>query len=1618
MKSTRFLKRTISLLLCAGMLLGVMLPVGAAEAEPDAELSWAQTENRPSGAISGMKVSQTAENTENDGTPVRVSILLEDEPVLRQGFPAETLAENSAAMLCRAELEDEQQDMIERIEEQVLDGESLDVAWNLTLAANIISATVPYGSLDAIRALDGVKQVVAENRYLPQTETEQTAQPQMALSGDMIGAPAAWAEGYTGVGTRIAVIDTGINPQHESFDEDAFLYSISGKEELSELALPTEEVWSQLHASEFVGSAEDTFLSHKIPFGANYVDHDLDVCHEADDSGHGSHVAGIAAGNRYVYRDSEYVSALDATLTQGVAPDAQLLVMKVFGEEGGAYDSDCLAAIEDAILLGADSINLSLGTPCAGASNARNSVYGQIMDTLTDSGVLVAASAGNSGFWAEQTVNGELYDDGVNFDTGGAPASFTNMLSVASADNVGLTGPYLSVGAEKIIYFEGEEGGNESLSSLTGLLDYVYLEGIGSEEEFERLGALVEGKILICERGGLTFGEKMDAAAAAGAIACIVVNNQDGSVIMNLNNAKSDIPCVSVLKNDGQKLRAEALHYPAGGYYLGTLEVAESSTLQYLDSTDYSMSPFSSWGVPGSLELKPEITAPGGNIYSTNGMLENDSYKSLSGTSMAAPQIAGMGALLAQYIRQSGLEEKTGLSARQLMQSLLMSTAVPMIDRQSGGYYPVMQQGAGLANVEKAMNADTYILMDEDASAGAADGKVKAELGDDPSRSGEYEIGFTLYNPSEENRFFRLTGDFFTQKSFVSDGVGYLGTSTVPLEADVRFTVDGDPVIFAILGHPEWDFNGDGAVDEDDGQMLLDYCSGALDADGKQKINQQPAADIDEDHAITTADVYAFFSASTLWATVPAHGSAKVQASVKLLDADAFDNGTGIYVEGFLHADEITSAEGALGERHSIPVLGYYGSWTEPSMFDVGSMTDYLYGTEERLPYLCVATGEAAFYSNVFLYQHDGEPDLYAFAGNPVEPDEIYMPERNAISAYSSFAGVFFSPIRGAAASRFTVEDEDGTILYEKEGKPVIAAFVSSEEEWENALQKIQTEYSPDRELEGHRLTVRFALAPEYYAGADGSVDWDALDGGAELCLDVSVDATAPIITDMREDHGTLTVTAEDNQYVAGFALVDGNDQLLELIGADPGVGEAESAEYTIALRQDISSYLLEVYDYAGNYSTYEFKTEEQPVKQNSVQELTASEAVTQSFCEAEPENEAAVMAQNVGAVQSFTAEPTAPAVSLSEDGTTVRLLLQPKTGLGAHCSSSFGLMEILYDSEKAHYQEGSWNSYTDYSSICVEDGKITVAYVDMTPNAPATGIGCLELAMEDQDLPVNLSVEHLQCGAFSSAEIGQREHFVINPDLHTKTKLINAVAPKPGKTGYTGDLVCAICGKLIQRGEVLPALAAHSGGGTPVPKVVEIDVERVEEEPIFTDVSVDSWYYTSVKLAKEKGLINGIGQKKFGPDKSLTVAEAIKLSAALHQMTKDGSVTLKKGSPWYEPYVRYAVENGILEESYLDLTCAEYGKAVTRAEFVHILYGAMSDAGYKALNTVADDLIPDVRMTDRFAAQIYTFYRAGILNGNDSQGNFLPYSKLKRSEAAAILLRMFDVSARKIFGL
>lgn len=200
-------------------------------------------------------------------------------------------------------------------------------------------------------------------------------------------------------------------------------------------------------------------------------------------------------------------------------------------------------------------------------------------------------------------------------------------------------------------------------------------------------------------------------------------------------------------------------------------------------------------------------------------------------------------------------------------------------------------------------------------------------------------------------------------------------------------------------------------------------------------------------------------------------------------------------------------------------------------------------------------------------------------------------------------------------------------------------------------------------------------------------------------------------------------------------------------------------------------------------------------------------------------------------------------------------------------------------------------------------------------------------------------------------------------------------------------------------------------------PTIPIIGLPRTTPTFPFRDVPASAWYYDAVKSAWKVRLIDGVTSTEFRPDENMTVAQAIKLAAVLHQLNYRSKVSLENGYPsWYSTYVDYAIDNDLIERAYGNYTAAQMNSAVTRAEFVHIFHAATDDL--RDMNTVAGNAIPDVKIGDAFAAEIYDFYRAGILTGSDVNGTFHPTDTIKRSEVAAILIRMYDSSARKSIAL
>ncbi len=191
-----------------------------------------------------------------------------------------------------------------------------------------------------------------------------------------------------------------------------------------------------------------------------------------------------------------------------------------------------------------------------------------------------------------------------------------------------------------------------------------------------------------------------------------------------------------------------------------------------------------------------------------------------------------------------------------------------------------------------------------------------------------------------------------------------------------------------------------------------------------------------------------------------------------------------------------------------------------------------------------------------------------------------------------------------------------------------------------------------------------------------------------------------------------------------------------------------------------------------------------------------------------------------------------------------------------------------------------------------------------------------------------------------------------------------------------------------------------------------------------FLDVSPNQWFYPYVNRGVELGLIHGVSATSYAPDSHLSVAAAITLAAQMHRLDQMGNTSVPpSGSVWYDTYRNYCIEQGIIDQKYASYTDAQMNADITRGEFVHIFYHALPAESYTVKNQIADGAIPDVKLGDAYADEVYAFYRAGILAGYTDSAEFAEHafgtdSKIKRSEVAIIVVHMMDQDTRVSFTI
>ena len=669
----------------------------------------------------------------DDNEIVDIMVELDGAPALKVKGSVKAAASYEAKLL------EDQKAMQAKIENAI--GKKIDVMYNHTLLFNGFSFRGEFGLIAKINELDGVVAFRAPEFDNPT--------PKTATSTGLVSATEAWALGYNGEGTLIAIIDTGIRPTHEAFSVAPENPAMSQQS----LAAIVAENSANLNCGT---DAAQLYYSAKIPFRYNYYTSAYNANHGASD--HGTHVAGIAAGN-------------NGDDFKGVAPEAQILAMQVFSSSGGASWSTILPALEDCAYLGVDSANMSLGSAC-GFSTYYQESYEEVFALLTQAGVNLAVAAGNDNATLENNAwNGYAPVTNLDYGVVGSPSTWPESLSVAAADNATTVMGHIEVNGASFGYVDRASNASEQLTSIAGEHEYVIC-GLGLPEDYENVD--IAGKIAVVSRGDISFTEKVANAANAGAIGVIVVNNQAGSINMQVDNYL--VPAVSVL----QKYMAD---FEAGN---GTLSIVAGEFLD-LDLAGQTTS-FSSRGTTADLKIKPEIIAPGGNINSAIGFGSDNSYEAWNGTSMAAPHVAGGMALVKEYVNAnfSGYNAEQKLN---LIDALLMSTATP-IKNEAGVTAFVREQGAGMMNLGAAVRTHAYLSTSSNV-------RPKLEIGSDANWTGVFNFNFNVTNFGYETLKYKL---------------GFIGLTEQPTNGETAMLINGTELDISEWGTFETNFENDTVI--------------------------------------------------------------------------------------------------------------------------------------------------------------------------------------------------------------------------------------------------------------------------------------------------------------------------------------------------------------------------------------------------------------------------------------------------------------------------------------------------------------------------------------------------------------------------------------------------------------------------------------------------------------------------------------------------------------------------------------------------------------------------------------------------------------------------------------
>lgn len=780
MKKTRMPQRLLSLVLVLMMLISV-LPVSAMAAEltpsdPETGLTATDVTNELTDSdrlaifeenMDSSKVSRS--EIPADDEMVKVIVQLDADSLLdvrNRTNASMSMLDFQQTDAAKAQLKDIANLQLSVMNTMESKGIPSSFTFSYTSVVSGFAAQVPYGKIHDIKNIDGVEDVVLCQTYY--TDSMGSATLGQALTAAEVAAYSNNTQ-YQGEGMLIGILDTGLDVNHEAFANapavqklqksslSKLLYQISQGEDgkTNVTAYSYAALWyAQKHSSSSLVllTEDDLYKSGKVPFAFDYADADADVIPSADavekyGNDHGTHVAGITAGKT--------VDADGSVTFAGQSPEAQLAIFKVFSDStNGASTDTILAALNDALLLDVDVINMSLGSNGGFGREAEGDLTTKYYDLVKSAGILLNCSAGNSYSSSQGGAKGD-FTSVSDPDTGiiSSSSSYDAALSVASV-NANETAAFVT--AQGRVPYQDVSGhdftalllGNDSSRTY----EYVMVPNTGDTADYQGLD--VTGKIAVVMRGGLSFEQKQLNAASAGAAGCIIYNNRDGYLLnMSVDNYKIPTVCISLA--NGQMMEAAQ---------------EKTLTVSKTEKGSVAMSDFSSWGPLPSLSLKPEITAPGGSIYSS---LPFAQYGYMSGTSMASPYLAGVAAAALQYVNTL-MPGASDTDKQLLVNRLLMSTADILYDENGVAYSP-RKQGSGMVNLAEAVTTPAYLYV-------RGQDKTKIELGDDADQLGVYKLSFVVKNLTGSALSYDVNTTVQTE-STTTDGL-YIAQKGYVLSAD------------------------------------------------------------------------------------------------------------------------------------------------------------------------------------------------------------------------------------------------------------------------------------------------------------------------------------------------------------------------------------------------------------------------------------------------------------------------------------------------------------------------------------------------------------------------------------------------------------------------------------------------------------------------------------------------------------------------------------------------------------------------------------------------------------------------------------------------------------------